>query len=329
MEKSQLIHFLESLPEIQRIKSTGERHVSVPCIMARWRHAKGYDGKPSMTISHGDGPSFVTCWSCGYKKTLTDALFELNVLSGGTLNATAVSVQVQENAPHIAVLTTLAYASSYPPDYDSALAKLRELTWTATAINFLESKGVTLDTALRAGVACMPAGTEIEIDEKDEPLIVYSDTIVFPVMSGPSGAQHCVGAQARPLRQGGVKYYAILPFSAEKHLFGEAILSKVRDTTLFLVEGNFDVLHLLQEKLPTVGLMGTSLSLAKLRLIYSSKPAMVVLMLDPDKPGQDASAQAERLLKNQNLSVTPLKLDRDPKFYTKAEILSLLPKATL
>jgi hypothetical protein len=297
--------------------------------MARWRHLKGYDNKPSMTISHGDGPSFVTCWSCGYKKPLTDALFELSTLRGGDIAAAVVDVQARESAPYIRTLTRVDSSTVYPDNYDGTLAKLQELPWTSSAINFLESRGVTLDTAIRAGGACIPAGSEIEIDERDDPLIVYSDTIVCPVMSMRSGTWHCVGAQARPVKQGGIKYYAILPFPAEKHLFGEAILSRVRGKVLALVEGNFDVWHLLQEKLPTVGLMGTSLSLAKLRLIYNSAPAAILLMLDPDKPGQDASKNAEKLLKNQNLHVIPLKLERDPKFYQKSQLNLLVPELTL
>jgi hypothetical protein len=329
MEKSQLIQYLETIPDIRSIKTTGERHVSIPCLMARWRHQKGYDNKPSMTISHGEGPSFVTCWSCGYKKPLTDALFELNTLCGGSLAQLAVAAQEKESAPYIRTLAPATSTTLYPSNYDDTLVKLQQFPWTATAINFLESKGVLLTTAIKAGGACLPAGTVVDIDERDEPLTVYTDTIVFPVMSNVAGSWHCVGAQARPLKTGGIKYYAILPFSAEKHLFGEAILSRVRGKTLLLVEGNFDVWHLLQEKLPTVGLMGTSLSLAKIRLIYNSAPATILLMLDPDKPGQDASAQAEKLLKNQNLPVIPLKLDRDPKFYTKSQILSLVPELIL
>ena len=328
MQEHDLRTLLEQIQGVGRISNSGANHLSVTCLMAPLRHPKGKDGRPSMTISHGNDDSFVTCFSCGYKKPFTTMLFELNTTVGGYA-ALAIKAQGIEQNKSIKKIDDgprgpKLYRTKI--DYTDLIKKFR-LTADAPEIvtKFLSEKGIRLVTAAKFGCGYIPAGTELSLPNQKDPKKVTFDLLVLPVFTKIEDSYKCVGAQGRFLSAptGFSKYYAVMPFESTGYLFGEQMLQARKDQPLILVEGPLDALHVIQEGFRSVALMGLFMSENKVLKLVESGITHVIIMLDPDSEGQRAVTRIQATLSKYGIgskNVIPIK---DPKNLSHQELQQL------
>ncbi|RZI38064.1 hypothetical protein EGT07_36105, partial [Herbaspirillum sp. HC18] len=71
-----------------------------------------------------------------------------------------------------------------------------------------------------------------------------------------------------------------------------------------------------------VALLGTSANEHQLAEVRGCKS--IALWLDPDRPGRVAARKLERTLALQGFQTKRIRTERDPKFYSNAEIRRLL-----
>lgn len=327
MQEHQLRELLERIDGVGRISNSGANHLGITCLVAPLRHPNGKDSRPSMTISHGNDDSFVTCFSCGYKKPFVSMLFELNGAMGG-FAALALDAQRIEQNKALKKIEVGPAPKLYRArlDYTQILKQYR-LTENAPEIvtNFLAKKGIRLLTAIKFGCGFMPKGTELILPNHKEPKFVPHNVLVLPVFSKIQDKYMCVGAQGRYIDppEHFSKYYAVMPFEGSGYLFGEQMLNSRKDQDLILVEGPLDALHIVQEGFRAAALMGLFLSENKTLKILESGSRRVILMLDPDPEGQRAVSRIQATLTKYGIESKNVIPDCDPKNLTNQQLTKL------
>ena len=337
MRESELRAILARIPGVANPGSSGtSNHLKISCVLAQWRHRHGTDRHPSMTVSFDETPSRVYCFGCGYSASLADALFELNIRRGG-LAELAVLAQTRDkptlsNFENLRTPQTLLSHRSPDSDYTPYIQHLLTNEWPSTVYEFLASKNVHPDAARKYFCAYAPAGhwdDGMPIDDEEQPKPLRHDSLVLPIMSHDSedpSALRCVGAQTRTLDPRGFpKYFTPYSVATRYHLFGQQILPLARGRPICVVEGPFDVMHLVQLGLLAVGLNGVSLSTEKILKIKHASPSLVVLMLDPDTAGRQGVQRAVTRLLQQSVPHRTVTLDRDPKHYSLDELVRTAP----
>jgi DNA primase len=280
-----------------------------------------------MTISHGNDDSFVTCFSCGYKKPFVNMLFELNTAVGG-FAALALQAQQLEQNKTLKKIETKPGPKLYRNRIDySQLVKQYKLTESADEriANFLSKKGIRLLTAIKFGCGFIPKGTELILPNQKDIKRVPHDVLVLPVFTKINDRYVCVGAQGRYIDppDGFSKYYAVMPFEGSGYLFGEQMLDTRKDQTLILVEGPLDALHIAQEGFRAAALMGLFLSENKALRLLESGIQQVILMLDPDPEGQRAVSRIQTALSKYGIESKNVIPDCDPKNLTTQQLTKL------
>ena len=324
MDKGTIQSFIERVPHAGVVGGSGDWHLTCRCIMAPITHLKRFDRSPSMTVSYGIGSeSWVECFSCGYKAPLEKTLY---ALAAQGIVDTGVAMDYTE-----AKTNKLVLFSEVKPTgdecYDIPLAHLEKNEYSPLMLQFLEQKGIPVETAKRFQLCYVPKGHSDEwmpLDDNEEPRVVKHPGIAVPMfIKGPDQKMTCIGAQLRYL-EGKFRYFTLYKFSSSSRLYGEHILPLAEGRPLFVVEGPFDALHILSCGFLAVALFGTTVNDAKVELLKSAGASCVHLLLDPDAPGQKASRKAEPILQKYGVPYTSHIATKDPKRYTKSDLINLL-----
>jgi len=321
MNEDQIYSVVEQIPDVGLITRSGDWHLAFKCFMGS-RHSKGYDSSPSMTVSFDTPAPWVECFSCGYKRPLEQALFDL--ASEGRLPATVPLEyrQMKLDSPIVIPKSTGPTLT----DYSIPLKDLLANEYAPEMVSFLRIKGISEKVVRAFRMAYVPPGHSDEWmgeDREGNPRVSRTPGILLPIFSYIDSTWQCVGGQLRYL-EGNFRYFALYKFNASRRLFGEQVLSKSKGQDVFLVEGPFDAAHICSEGMRAVGLLGTSLNKHKALLLASAEPKMVHILLDPDKAGTIGSQKAEVILREYGIPYTPHQAYKDPKQYTKAELQQLI-----
>jgi len=326
MREENLRSILDRLPNVERVGRSGDGFLSTTCLLAETRHPSGTDKRPSMTISISDGLSFARCWSCGYKRPFVDLLFELNMTIGGIADLAIEAQQIEQNRPFKTIVVNKNEEINSYQNYTDVLNELYQNPWPEKAVQLLNQKGVTLEIARKFGCSFVPKGAEVVLPD-GEGLTIQDDLILFPIITkGNDGKAVCVGAQGRYVDQSKTrsKYFAPLPFKSSHFFFGEQVFGIRHKQPIILTEGPLDAMHLVQEGYRGVALLGLSLQEKKASKLLHANPGYVIILLDPDGPGQQAVSTIKSNLLKQNIQTIVRKPSKDPKYLTKAEISALL-----
>jgi hypothetical protein len=333
MNQSQLSDIIVNKLGWHDARLTGEYRYKVRCPLAPWKHQNGRDARPSMTVNFDtEGPSIACCYTCGFYEPFYKLLYELRALMGGdkTVASAALLANNYDQVQRLSIAPRRKQTVELKlTDYTSYYVDHLRTPWSPEAIELMDSKNVSMKTARDLyQCAFIPAGYWDENMgfkfESDDPKEMIHDSIAFPIMMRSSGKIKCVGAAVRPLG-GSIKYFTMYPYQPTQHLFGQQILHKVKGHPLAIVEGYFDVMHLVQEGLYAGGLNGLHFSSRKGLLIQRADPTITLVMLDPDKAGQDAAEKVCAQLAAQNLTHQNVVLKRDPKNYSYPELRELVP----
>lgn len=317
MNEDQIYSVIEQINDVGLITRSGDWHLAFKCFMGH-RHAKGYDSSPSMTVSFDTPTPWVECFSCGYKKPLEQALFDLASQGRVAPSAPLDYRQMKLQSP---IIIPKVQGPSLT-DYTIPLKDLLANDYAPEMVSFLRTKGITEKVARAFRMAYVPSGHSDEWmgeDREGNPRVSRTPGILLPIFSQINDQWQCVGGQLRYL-EGNFRYFALYKFNSSRRLFGEQVLSKSKGRDVFLVEGPFDVAHICSEGMRAVGLLGTSLNKHKALLLAAAEPKMVHILLDPDKAGSIGSQKAEVILREYGIPYTPHQAYKDPKQYTKAEL---------
>jgi 5S rRNA maturation endonuclease (ribonuclease M5) len=333
MQKHELRTILENLPSDRRrkIRQTGENYFQISCLMSPWRHLRGQDRRPSMVVSFDhDGPSMASCFTCGYKRPLFRLLLWLNSKLGPGSGMAQLALDARDAEQRNQKM-------SFGPkkgreiklvDYTSEYKALLKNVWSSEATALLHSKGVRLDTAVNkffcafAPKGHWDEGMGVNWDT-GEPNVLMTDCILFPILicCNEQETVTIAGALARPIDPSSyLKYFSVYSYQGFFHLFGQQQLHHIKGEPVILVEGPFDAMHLHQEGYWSVALNGLYLGKHKADKIAKARPSRVIVLLDPDKAGRQATVKVVKELTSVGIVPIVHQLDRDPKYYTRHEL---------
>ena len=310
------------------IRKSGERYASISCVFAPWRHEKGKDATPSMTISFGEGEaSRAHCFSCGYDGCLADMVAEVHALYPGRIGHLIVPVV---EAEYMSLPPFPTMASSKSKDsiriYDSDLASVGK-PLPPEAFDFLASKGCPASYAEKMRLRWIDT---MMAEKADGDFYELRRAILFPVFATINGKVVCVGAQAREINQSPTmpKYVMAFRFHSSKFFYGDHLLGKISGREVFLLEGPLDAIHLLSVGSWALGLFGIALQKEKVEKLKQAAPAMVYVLLDPDKAGSENSGRVLNALSYAGIPSKKLVTPKDPRTLTSEELLCLTRSVT-
>lgn len=145
---------------------------------------------------------------------------------------------------------------------------------------------------------------------------LFRERLMFPIISG-TGKGKIVAFGGRVLDDSMPKYInspETLIYTKGKHLYGLNLAKRSRDKRILLVEGYMDCLSVFQGGIDNVvAVLGTALTEQQARLLRQQTDH-VILALDADRAGQQATLRAIDVLAKERLKVTVLQIPdgKDP-----------------
>lgn len=316
------------------------------CLLAPVTHSKGTDTRPSMSVRADGRSSVVRCFGCGHSsKSLASSLMTLARMS----NERGLGRELAERAyaaAEVARLADIGADTSSSDVYrsesgkrkvevstglDGPLAEMQKNPWRKEHIEFLASRGVALETAQAFRCAPIDPGKTYEAlydSRKDKLVYCRNYGILLPTMSR---AGVCIGASVRNFVPGPdqssvrVKVFTPWHYSSSYFLYGQQFSARFEGIPLMLVEGAFDVMHLMAEGIPALALNGTTFSTARADYIASMRPSRVGAACDPDSAGQRCNDQIVDRLTRVGVPVDRIPLTQDPKYLSRAEVIAAWP----
>lgn len=330
MNETSLIQFLKELG-LWPLKRSGTWHYKCECFYQSIKHPRGVDRHPSGTISFdGDGESWFECFTCDTKKPFHQVIME-NAARWALGNGwTAIARRMADEEERQQQCRPIRKPRKFVArirDCNAGLKQLIEaggLRYPQYMVEFMESKGVSAEWARKFGFCFVPAGYVdpfLNLDENGKPIPIAADSIFFPTLThNERGNLVCAGGQARPFEGKTKKYYTMYPYSSRSFTFGEQFLSRAEGQPLFVVEGQFDVAHIMQEGFFATGIFGLHLNQPRILKIKRAKPSRVILFMDPDEAGQKVVTQNARLLGFEGLTTQIVTGKMDPKYSTTKQL---------
>ena len=321
MDENAVEHFLSQVPDVGIIGKSGDWHLTCRCLMPQ-RHAKGYDSRPSTTVSFDVETPFVECFGCGYKASLERTLHELAVK--GRLNP-ATALAFTDARKQQLVLPPRVKAEPEFGDYTQPLSILREIPYSQETLDFLTLKGVSAKIAEALHVVDVPAHWSDEWmaeDAEGNPKKTPAGGVGLPLYRHDGTKYVCCGVQLR-LINAKFRYFALYKFAATRRLFGEQLIPQMAGKHVFLVEGPFDALHILSEGFLSLALLGTNLTKHKALTLKSSGALCYHILLDNDTAGFQGTKKAIDILKEHGVPFVAHKAYKDPKKYSHEELSKL------
>lgn len=241
MDDSQLEIAFEMMGE--KIRGNGSNKV-VRCPLAPWKHPKGKDSKPSMTVKAGD-PAVYRCWACGSQGTVKYLSKMFASLSGQNQSYEFVC-QCEGDGT-----TTWGKTFKYG-DYAQRVGKRARVSMSVTEELVKRWLEYVPNVAVQRGM------TLKQIDRWEIGHDRDLDRLTIPIRDHVG---NLIGASGRALRPDQTPKYRHYPGTEkEKVFFGE----RYYDFTVkrcYLVEGFFDVFAMERFGLKNVfAVMGTSVS---------------------------------------------------------------------
>lgn len=145
---------------------------------------------------------------------------------------------------------------------------------------------------------------------------LFRERLIFPIISG-TGAGKIVAFGGRVLDNSIPKYInspESIIYTKGRHLYGLNLAKKSRDGRILLVEGYMDCISVYQGGIDNVcAVLGTALTEQQARLLRQQTDH-VILSLDADRAGQQASLRAIDILEKEGLKISIIQIPqaKDP-----------------
>ena len=284
----------------------GGTELVIPCPLC-------WDENPRLYIEAATG--VWTCFKCGAKGHLRNLLVDVCELSFGEAVIVERAIVGYEEA-HVPMhvsrpppASTVELPSGFIPlDYSLS-------AYGTSAVQYLQSRGVSLRTAVELGVGFCLTGR-------------YAQRIIIPVYT-----QHKLRTFVARSWVETEQKKVLMPkgSQAERALFGYDLLvtDRAHWTNLILVEGIFDALHMWQcGYRETVATLGAHVTELQRSLVKRLNPDTVVLLRDADDAGREAAIKEAREFATNMLSVSIATLPSgDPGSASQQDIHQALDNA--
>lgn len=205
------------------------------CPLAPWYHSKGFDNSPSFAAYVNEsGASGFICKACHHKGRISNLIKILGKLRGKNYIRLASEA---ESADFIRIGTMQGYDETIrkamqakempkPIDINIYMWLYESATESPDACRYLESRGISAETAIKLGLKYDPE----------------QERVLFPVQDLSGDLYGFSGRAIRQDTKPKIRDYAGL---AKRHLvLGEHLWRKGRDVPLVIVEGLFGYAHL-------------------------------------------------------------------------------------
>lgn len=284
-------------------------------------HGKGGDGM-TFDPKSGDG-NRLKCFGCGWSGdiidlcmviTKTDHTMAVNILAdslrikidryapdndrtewrtidyraqGGTISP------VEEKTAQRASQSPTEGAADFTEYYKRCLERLTD----PQAVSYLQARGISVDTAAAYWIGFDPASDPANNPNGEE----GASRFPCPRLIMPTSAGHYVGRSIRPDTD---KRFAKMNVrGGEAAIFNRKVLSAPEVQEVFVCEGVFDALSVIETGAAAVALNSTS-NAPKLIAELEANPtkATLILCLDGDEAGSKAAAQLGEGLRRLNIS---------------------------
>lgn len=314
------------------LKRSGLNHFKIDCFYQESRHEGGYDRHPSATISFDQGVSWFTCFTCETRQPFWKTVERASTGIGYGRNWTSLARRMsareefekdRDPAPrpggprHAAKMI----------DCSGGLERIIRhggLNYPSEVVELLESKGVSPKTARKFLVAFVRKGHVDEFlqkDENDEPIPLAADCLFIPTLRLTRGGKlKCYGGQGRPLEQIGKKYFTMYPYPSRGFVYGEHLFPEMAGRPIFVVEGQFDVMHIHQEDHCAGGLFGLHANPPRVIMIANARPSEAIVFTDPDPAGERVRMRIVREFQMRGVAARSVTSETDPKHCLSAEL---------
>lgn len=154
------------------------------------------------------------------------------------------------------------------------------------------------------------------ISSRGSMIDLFRERLIFPIISGV-GSGKIVAFGGRVLDKSMPKYINSPEtpiYTKGRHLYGLNLAKKSRDGRILLVEGYMDCISVYQGGIDNVcAVLGTALTEQQARLLRQQTDH-VILSLDADRAGQQATLRAIDILEKEGLKITVLRIPegKDP-----------------
>ena len=176
-----------------------------------------------------------------------------------------------------------------PTDCTAYYAECRKRLQDPAAISYLQGRGISLDTAAAAGIGFDPAADPARSNHPTPRIIL------------PTSSTHYVARSIDPNTPKG--FAKMNPKGAKPCIFNDSVLWDSSTESVFVVEGIFDALSIIEAGAAAIALNSTSNAGKLLEQLQQQRTgATMILCLDNDKAGRKATDTLKSGLQRLNIS---------------------------
>ncbi len=176
-----------------------------------------------------------------------------------------------------------------PTDYTAYYAECRKRLQDPAAISYLQGRGISLDTAAAAGIGFDPAADPARSNHPTPRIIL------------PTSSTHYVARSIDPSTPKG--FAKMNPKGAKPCIFNDSVLWDSSTEAVFVTEGYFDALSIIEAGAAAIALNSTSNAGKLLEQLQQQRTgATLILCLDNDQAGRKATDTLKSGLQRLNIS---------------------------
>lgn len=258
--------------------------LSVPCLLSKWKHAKGTDSHASAGIKiNSEGVCMYNCFTCKSKGTLAYILDLMSRYDRTFIEDAKIFRDENDNSKKKSLSRFVEYKTKSCSDkfknkYDfGCQGSVDEIFWTESDLKNFSIPSywlAKLSEKLQIPIECL-INWEIGWDRQQQ-------RVTFPIRRRDG---KIVGIVGRSFTDEKKRYKNYPGMKAGKYLYGESFISIDKREPIFVVEGMRDAI-LLSIYRETVGFFGAYVTEEKVkRILHFNRP--VVILGDGDKVGRE------------------------------------------
>lgn len=183
-----------------------------------------------------------------------------------------------------------------PKDYTAYYAECLSRIEEPAAVNYLNGRGITLETAGRYFIGFDPRSDPANAPAGESRPIYPTPRIIIPMSK-----DYYIGRRT----DGNPKHKAMMPKGGTAALFNAAILNKQEVQEVFITEAAFDALSVIEAGAQAIALNGAGNADKLINYLEEhGTTATMILCLDNDDAGQEATEKIRKGLERLNIEFT-------------------------
>jgi len=297
-------------------------------------HTKGIDKHPSFSAFISNGPSYCQCFSCGFDGVLEKLAHEWGYEG---FDREEYILEHKEKKKKFKLRGDLnanlkIWGRDESEEYYKFLPETAIESFMGCCPRYILNRGISLSTAQRWSIGY----------DKKNLRVIFVVRDLSNRLCGVSG-RSIINQNPKMLHYSwDIKNSKLEPFidysreddfrrfKKSDFLFGEHLVTKAR-RDLVIVEGHVDAIKIEQAGFNVVALMGTQFNEKQIKKIIDliSTGQFVILMLDGDRAGREATKKLEKELDGVLTKKVKLPDNTDPGDFNDLDLSNFITKATI